>query len=206
MRVLIAEDDRTSKRILEAFLTKWGYEVIAVDNGKDAWEILQHKNAPHLAVLDWMMPEMDGTEVCRKVRGNGDRAYTYILLLTAKGQKEDVVDGILAGADDYLVKPFDRNELHARVNIGRRIIELQSSLAARVEELQDALDHIQTLQGILPICMYCHKIRADHESWDRLEKYIMEHSEAQFSHGICPECMEEHHPGLSKENRQEQGR
>ena len=103
------------------------------------------------------------------------------------------MEGLGAGANDYIVKPFNREELRARVKVGERIIKLQSSLAARVEELQEALSHIKTLQGILPICMYCHKIRDDKEAWGRIESYIEKHSEVRFSHSLCPECLEKHY-------------
>ena len=198
MKILIAEDDNTSRRILEVLLAKWGYETVSVDNGKKAWDILKCEDAPRLAVIDWMMPEMGGIELCQKAKRTSHGSYIYILLLTAKGQKENIVEGIQAGADDYLIKPFNNDELQARIGIGKRIVELQASLADRIDELQNALDHINTLQGILPICMYCHKIRTDQESWDRLEKYISEHSAAEFSHSICPECMGEHFPNHSE--------
>jgi len=196
MRILIAEDDTMSRQLLEARLTEWGYKIISVEDGNAAWAILQQKDTPRLVILDWMMPGMDGTEICRRVREKWAEAYVYIILLTAKGYKEDVIEGIQAGTDDYIRKPFDKDELRARVDVGRRVAELQTALAGRVTELQDALDHVKTLQGILPICSNCHKIRTDKNSWDRLEKYILEHSEARFSHSICPECARDLYPDL----------
>ena len=136
MRVLAAEDDPVSRRALETFLRRWGYNVTAVQNGLEAWKALQEESAPPLAVLDWMMPGMDGVQVCREVRGRGPEPYVYILLLTAKDQKEDVVQGIEAGADDYLTKPFDPQELKARLRTGQRIIELQEELIRAREELR----------------------------------------------------------------------
>ena len=135
MKVLVAEDDKITRRLLEVLLAKWGYETTSVGDGGKAWDVLQQKNSFRLVVLDWMMPEMDGAEVCRKVRNNGHVDYKYILLLTAKSQKEDIIEGIRAGADDYLIKPFDRSELRARISIGKRIVELQQALAGRVREL-----------------------------------------------------------------------
>lgn len=135
MRVLIAEDDPVSRRLLEALLTKWGYEVIVTTDGKQACEVLQQEDAPRLAILDWMMPEFDGPEVCRKVRARENGAYTYLLLLTAKSQKDDIILGIGAGADDYVTKPFDANELNARLRAGRRIIDLQTELMSARESL-----------------------------------------------------------------------
>lgn len=190
MRILIAEDDPISRRVLEATLAKWGYDVIVTCDGVEAWQGLQSEDAPKLAILDWMMPGMDGIEVCQKVRETAALQPTYIILLTARGQREDIVAGLQAGADDYVTKPFDREELCARVQVGVRIVELQMSLADRVRELEGALSQIKQLQGLLPICSYCKKIRDDQNYWQQVEKYIAERSEAQFSHGICPDCYE----------------
>ncbi len=137
MRVLIAEDDSISRRMLEAFLVKWGYEVQVATEGEEAWGVLQGNDAPRLAVLDWMMPGRDGIDICRSIRQRKGRAYIYILLLTARGQKEDIVEGLEAGADDYVTKPFDPYELRARLRAGRRIVELQEQLLQAREALRD---------------------------------------------------------------------
>ncbi|MBZ5542910.1 MAG: response regulator [Acidobacteriia bacterium] len=199
MRVLIAEDDAISRRVLEVFLRRWGYEVEPVENGDAAWERLQREDAPSLAILDWMMPGMGGVEICRRVRELG--RPTYVILLTARTGSEDIVEGLEAGADDYVTKPFNREELRARVQGGRRIVELQRSLAERVKELEQALARVKQLQGLLPICSYCKKIRDDGNYWRQVEAYITEHSEAVFSHGICPECFDKFvKPELNKMN------
>ncbi len=190
MKLLVADDDATSRKMLEAILQKWGYEVVVARDGAEAWQALQAGDAPELAVLDWMMPEMDGVEVCRRVRAGGRTPPTYVVLLTARGSRADVVTGLEGGADDYITKPFDRGELRARISVGLRIVELQRSLAARVRELEDALSRVKLLQGLLPICSYCKKIRNDRNYWQQVEGYITDHSEAQFSHSICPECYE----------------
>jgi len=192
MKVLIAEDDPVSRRVLEATLAKCGYHVVVTCDGVAAWQELKSEDAPKLAILDWMMPGMDGLEVCRKVRESPDHRPTYIILLTARGRREDIVAGLQAGADDYVTKPFDSGELRARVQVGIRIIELQESLTRRVRELEDALSQIKQLQGLLPICSYCKRIRDDQNYWQQVEKYITEHSEAQFSHSICPDCYEKY--------------
>jgi two-component system cell cycle response regulator len=137
MRVLIAEDDSISRRMLEAFLVKWGFEVMVATEGEKAWGILQGNDAPRLAVLDWMMPGRDGIDICRSLRQRKGRAYIYIILLTARGQKEDIVEGLEAGADDYITKPFDPYELRARLRAGRRIVELQEQLLQAREALRD---------------------------------------------------------------------
>ncbi|MDT5062095.1 MAG: two-component system, cell cycle response regulator [Acidobacteriota bacterium] len=139
MRVLIAEDDMVSRRVLEATLVKWGHEVVVASDGDAALVVLESADAPTLAILDWMMPGMDGVEVCRRARQSSNATPTYIILLTAKTEKEDVVVGLEAGADDYLTKPFSRVELRARIEVGARVIKLQKGLAGRVEELNLAL-------------------------------------------------------------------
>jgi DNA-binding response OmpR family regulator len=190
MKILIAEDDLVSRRVLEATLTKWGYDIVVACDGRAAWQVLQTEDPPPLAILDWMMPEMDGIEVCRKVREIASPTPIYIILLTTKSGKEDVVIGLQAGADDYVTKPFDRDELRARVQVGLRVVELQRNLADRVRELEDALSRVKQLEGILPICSYCKKIRDDQNYWQHVESYITKHSEAKLSHGICPACYE----------------
>lgn len=141
MRVLIAEDDSVSRRLLEATLKKWGYEVTVCINGAEAAEALKAAEVPQLAILDWMMPEMDGVQVCREVRRHEKETHAYILLLTAKNQKEDLFEGMSAGADDYLTKPFDPKELGVRLRAGRRIIELQTRLLAACERLRRQATH-----------------------------------------------------------------
>ena len=188
MRVLIAEDDPVSRRILERLLRKWGYEVLVTTDGDEAWVALQSAEAPDLALLDIMMPRMDGLEICRRLRTLNRR--TYVILVTAKHGAREIVKGIEAGADDYLTKPYDPDELRARVLVGVRIIDLQTALAGRVVELERALAEVKQLHGILPICSYCRKIRDNSDYWQTVEQYLATHSEAKFSHGICPLCYE----------------
>ncbi len=136
MRVLVADDDSTTRKMVAAMLAKWGYDVVAVNSGDAAWDILQKEDAPRLAVLDWVMPGMEGVEICRKVRETVPKdRYLYLILLTAKTSRQEIVFGLEAGADDYMIKPFDPNELQVRVGIGRRIISLQEELVAAREAL-----------------------------------------------------------------------
>ncbi len=188
MRILIADDDDVSRLAVEAMLIKRGHEVVAVADGAEAWQALQEPDAPRLVLLDWMMPEMDGLEVCRRLRQSPLGAATYVILLTAQASKDSLVTGLDAGADDYITKPFDREELRARVQVGRRILELQRNLADQVAELEKALAEVKQLSGLLPICCYCKKIRDDKNYWQQLENYIGQRSGARFSHGICPDC------------------
>ena len=190
MKILIAEDDPVSRRLLQAALIKWGYEVIVTTNGKEALAALQQPEAPSLLLLDWLMPEMDGVEVSREVRKIAALKSTYIILLTSRDRKEDVVQGLEAGADDYVTKPFDHDELRARVQVGARVVQLQTAFADRVRELEEAIASVKTLQGLLPICSYCKKIRDDGNYWHRVESYITGHANVRFSHGICPDCSE----------------
>ena len=190
MRVIIAEDDAVSRRILETLLRKWGHEVTITEDGEAAWNVLREPGAPSLAILDIMMPGIDGLELCRRLRQLPNPIPPYIILLTANQGVREIVKGIEAGADDYLTKPYDRDELRVRLQVGVRIVELQTSLAERVGQLEVALAQVKQLEGILPICSYCKKIRNDVDCWQHVETYVTDHSEAEFSHGICPACFE----------------
>jgi DNA-binding response OmpR family regulator len=194
MRILIAEDDPTSRRLLEATLARHGYEVVSATDGDEAWERLHEKNAPRLAILDWMMPGRDGIEICRRLRLEMRPSYVYLLLVTTKTRTEDIIHGLEAGADDYLTKPYDPQELRCRIKTGERLLHLEEELAAKVSELQEALSHVKQLQGLLPICMFCKKIRDDSDTWHMLETYIERNSEALFSHSLCGDCRREHYP------------
>ena len=148
-KIVIAEDDPVSREILTTLLTKWGFHVIAAIDGQDAMEALRAQTEPVLAILDWMMPGMEGTEICRRVR-EVNRSV-YILLLTARVGKDRVVEGLAAGADDYLTKPFDKDELRARLSVGARILDLQKALTARVQELEAAQTENRELRMQIPL-------------------------------------------------------
>jgi len=154
MDILIAEDDNTSRLILENHLAKWGHRVIATANGRQAWEVLQGAGPPPIALLDWLMPEMDGMDVCRMLREHRREHFTYIIMLTARGAKEDIVAALEAGADDYVVKPCDIEELHARVDVGIRIVTLHDELVATNKKLArlastDFLTQLRNRRGIM---------------------------------------------------------
>jgi diguanylate cyclase (GGDEF)-like protein len=146
-RILIAEDDPVSRRLLEVFLVKWGFEVVVATNGLDALQLLERMDAPRLAVLDWMMPGLEGVQVCQRLRAATDRPYVYVLLLTARAQKEDLLHGLESGADDYLTKPFDAQELRARLHVGQRVLDLQDRLIAVGDELLFRATH-DNLTGV----------------------------------------------------------
>ncbi|MHA3770925.1 response regulator transcription factor [Verrucomicrobiota bacterium sgz303538] len=189
-RILIAEDHYVSRHLLERNLTNWGFQVITAEDGEAAVRILESDDAPPLAIVDWMMPRMDGLEVCRRVRALKDRPYIYLVLLTAKSHKEEIATGLEAGADDYVIKPFDPDELRARLKVGQRVVELERTLARKIDDLQQALADVRKLKHLLPICMYCKSIRDDQDYWHQIEEYIHTETGADFSHGICPACLE----------------
>jgi DNA-binding response OmpR family regulator len=189
MRVLIADDDAALRYGLRVQLERWGYEPIACEDGAAARAVLLAADPPPLAILDRSMPGVDGVTLCREIRATAGLASTYVILLTAHDTRDDMVEGLDGGADEYIVKPFDWGVLRARINTGFRIATLQQHLAQRVRELQGALDMVKKLSGLLPICSYCKRIRKDDRYW-QLETYLSEHSEAEFSHGVCPDCLE----------------
>jgi DNA-binding response OmpR family regulator len=188
MRVLVADDDLVTAKRLQALAESWGYEVIAATDGPSALQVLQGENPPRLALLDWVMPGVDGVEICRSLRA-GEGESTYVIMLTARHGPGDVVAGFDAGADDYLVKPFDADELRSRLKAGARIVDLQEKLGANVKELTTALANVKRLSGMLPICGYCKSIRDDSNYWHQVEEYVTEHANVEFSHGICPDCL-----------------
>jgi len=190
MRAVIADDDPVTTAILSRALERWGIDAASASDGDAAWNLLTVGPAPALAILDWMMPGTDGIEICRRIRRTPALAGMYVLLLTGRNGRADLVAGLDAGADDYIIKPFDPEELRARVAVGARVLGLQQKLAERVEELQTALSNVKQLRGLLPICSYCKRIRGDDQYWQQVEGYVAEHSDAQFSHGICPPCYE----------------
>jgi phosphoserine phosphatase RsbU/P len=199
MKILIAEDDLTSRFMLASVLQKCGYQISEAGNGQEAWQALQKDDAPRVAIFDWVMPEMDGLELIRKVRAIPSDNPIYIIMLTSRNLKADIIIALDAGADDYLSKPFVPEELIARVKVGFRMVRMQDRLARQVKELQNALQQNKILRGILPICMFCKKIRNDQGYWDQVEAYVSKHSPAEFSHGICPDCMKSHYPDVHED-------
>ncbi len=194
MKILIAEDDITSRLLLENILENLQYNVITTTDGQEAWKALQNSTEIQIAILDWEMPLIDGLELCQRIRNQNWKTPIYVIMLTGRDTTEDIVKGLDAGADDYITKPFEESELRSRIKVAARMVQTQTSLASKVVELKKAMDQIKTLEGILPICMHCHKIRNDKQAWDKLETYIANHSDAQFSHSICPDCLAEHYP------------
>ncbi len=189
-RILLAEDEARYRRILSHYLNSWGYTVVSVRDGTEAVAALTGGDAPALALIDWMMPGIEGPEVCKQVRSLADRPYTYLILLTAKADKGEVAAGFEAGADDYVTKPCDMTELRARLKVGERMVALEQTLAQQVETLQHALDHVRQLKELLPICAWCKRVRDDKDYWHSIEEYLHVHTGTDFTHGICPHCVE----------------
>lgn len=191
MNVLIAEDDAPSRLILQSLLSKWGYNVTVAADGHEAWRILCAPEHPHLLILDWMMPGLEGPEIVQRLREREPESTYYAIIITCRSNKDSAPQALNSGADDFVGKPYDNDELRARVAVGFRMNRLQQALSGHIQQLRQSLDRVKQLEGIIPICMYCKKIRDDQKTWNQLEQYITDHSEAKFSHGICPHCAEE---------------
>jgi sigma-B regulation protein RsbU (phosphoserine phosphatase) len=177
MLILLAEDDPVTRSILAAILKARGHEVTEVEDGSQAWGVWQ-LSAPRVVVADWIMPEMDGLELCRKIRATPGRPYTYFILQTGREGRESYLEAMDAGIDDFITKPAGADELSARLRVAERILGLREELLA--------------LEGLLSVCSYCKRMRNAEGYWGSLERYIENHSTAEFSHGICPECYEKH--------------
>lgn len=188
MRVLLADDDAVLRHGLTVQLERWGYKPIVCEDGATARAVLFDPDPPSIAILDWSMPEFDGITLCREIRSTPSLEGTYIVMLTARDTRDEMVAGLDGGADEYIVKPFDWGVLRARLATGARIASLQQNLAQRVRELEAALDLVKKLSGLLPICSYCKRIRKSDQAWEQLETYLSDHSEAEFTHGVCPDC------------------
>ena len=186
-KILIADDEPVTRAAVKKVVTRRGWEVVVCDNGHDAAAQFDLENPPDVAVLDWMMPGLDGSELCQRLRKKKVRAY--LIMLTGRTRPEDLVQALASGADDYVRKPFDWSELIARIKVGVRVSLLQRQLDEKVFQLQASLANAKQLGGLLPICSYCKWIRDDRDYWNGLEHYISSHSDAKFTHGVCPSCM-----------------
>ena len=184
MKVLVADDDRTSRALLHGALLKLGYEVVEAPNGAAAWDKILDTGA-RMVVSDWVMPDIDGLELCRRVRALRDRPYTYFILLS--GQRIGDAHHAKAmdeGVDDFLLKPLDVDTLRMRLRVGERIVRLN--------------ERVRTLEGILPMCAYCRRIRDEKGSYSNLEEFVSDKTSARFSHGVCPDCAKQHFPEFTK--------
>ena len=190
LQVLVADDEPVSRTVVGAMLKKAGYVVHYAPDGEQAWQRLNSDDPPALALLDWEMPGLQGPEVVERIRQKQVQVPTYVILLTSRDSSADIVRGLRAGADDYVCKPADEDELIARVNVGRRVVQLQLALADRVNSLEEALANVKALQTLLPMCAYCKSIRNDQNYWEKVETYFTQHSGVSFTHSYCPSCYE----------------
>jgi DNA-binding response OmpR family regulator len=188
MQILIADDDAISRRLAMHALTGCGAEVAVAEEGHAAWAQIQERTQSTVLILDREMPGIDGVDLCRRARLLPSFPPLYIVMVTSASETVDITAGLDAGADDYVIKPFNAAELKARAQVGMRMVALQESMARRLAELEQALASVKQLRGLLPMCAYCKKIRVDDKYWQQLEGYLSDHSDAEFSHGICPEC------------------
>ncbi|MEW6267443.1 MAG: response regulator [Thermodesulfobacteriota bacterium] len=187
--ILAVEDSQFAlKFLLRCLAQESSFVVTQAGDGEEALNIIQTK-PPDLVITDWSMPKMDGPELCRRVRAMNTEDYIYIILLSSMTSSEDIVIGLSAGADDYVIKPFKQEELMARVKAGVRVVRTQKALTRSNQELKAALAHIKTLRGLLPICMDCKKIRNDKDYWQEVDHYLTQTMEAEFTHSLCPDCM-----------------
>jgi len=199
MQILIADDDAISRRLALHALAGCGAEVSVAEDGHAAWTQVQERMQSTVLILDRQMPGIDGVDLCRRARVLPSFPPLYILMVTSASETSDITAGLEAGADDYVVKPFNAAELKARAQVGMRMVALQESMARRLAELEQALANVKQLRGLLPMCAYCKKIRVDDKYWQQLEVYLSDHSDAEFSHGICPECFPSVIDGLRNE-------
>ncbi len=211
MRILIAEDNPVSAMMLQNILEDESVTIVMAANGTTAWDILQEPEPPSIAILDWMMPGMNGVELCRRIRSGPSRLNRiYLIILSVMNGKEEIALGLEAGANDFITKPFSNLELKARVSVGMRIARLEKELAehkrkarltvgvhvAELEKkltesssaLEKALVENKQLKQLLPVCAYCRKIRNDDEYWLQIKRYFSSHLDTQSAHGVCPEC------------------
>lgn len=190
VHVVIAEDHKRTREALSTILESKAFHVTSVATGTDAIDLLTTSEQQCLALIDWNLPGATGIEICRAIRKARPPHQVYIIVITAREEEEAIAEALGAGADDFIRKPCGVSELIARVRNGQRTLQLEGSLAERIVELEDALTKVQQLQGLLPICMYCKKVRDDSNYWQEIEAYIHTHTGTDFSHGICPDCMQ----------------
>ena len=195
MKILIAEDEFTTRMMVQVCLEKWGYKVESVTNGHEAQEQLQKEDAPQIAILDWEMPELDGVEVCRKVKEEEVDNPPYIILLTGRDSDTDILYGFDAGADDYMTKPFNDDELRARVRVAERLVRTQMSLADSVAELKEALNQLEWLEGEVEVCAECRSVYSPYDGvWHKCEDVLTSGTDPRFIVVRCPGCSPEKQP------------
>jgi phosphoserine phosphatase RsbU/P len=188
MKILIADDDHFSRRVLEAHLQKQNHLVVSCSSGEEALKVFQRDGSIDLVVLDWMMPGMSGLEVCREIKKDVLRPFVYVIILTTKCAASDLATALESGADDFVSKPFDPVEFEARLKVGQRTMRLQTAMLHQIRELEEAASRIERLNKMIPICPGCGKSRNDRRFWDGVREYVREHSHAELSDALCESC------------------
>ena len=181
MRIVIADDTAFQRVLLERAIADLGYEVFEAVDGRETLSAVERVDADIL-VTDWLMPEIDGTEVCRRLRDRAKRRYVYVIMVTTMEGTSRFLEAMDAGVDDFITKPFEKEQLRARLRVAERILRLMREKAV--------------LQSWIPVCMYCKKARNDQRYWQELDQYILEHTDVRMSHGICPDCLEKRFPDV----------
>lgn len=194
--IMIVDDQPVNIQVLSR-LFKDDYNIKIATSGIKALDIVRNCVPPDIILLDIQMPEMDGMEALKQIRKIPTERPPYILILTVRGEEDSIIDGLKEGANDYLTRPFKVGELTARVEVGRRMVEMQDVLVSRLEDLSKALSEIKTLRGMLPICARCKKIRDDKGYWNQIEIYISNQTGAEFSHSLCPDCINTLYPDMA---------
>ena len=192
MKILIAEDEFTTRMMVQVCLENWGYRVESVTNGEEAWAKLQKPDAPHIAILDWEMPIINGVDVCRRVKEMDVENPPYVILLTSRDSKTDIVQGFDAGADDYMTKPFNNDELRARTRVAERLVRTQSSLSESLNELREALNQLEMLESGVEVCGVCQKIQNRYDGeWHSFDAVLKNGVDPHFVVSTCPACSDE---------------
>jgi DNA-binding response OmpR family regulator len=189
LKILIAEDEFTTRMMVQVCLENWGYRVESVTDGKAAQAALEKPDGPQIAILDWEMPGLDGVEVCRQVKEQSTAIAPYIILLTSRDSSTDIVKGFDAGADDYMTKPFNDNELRARVRVAERLVRTQLSLAESVAELKEALNQVEMLENGVEVCRQCRKIFSPYDGeWHGYNDVLDNGADPRFIVSTCSDC------------------
>ena len=192
LRVLAVDDDLVTRQTMTAVIASAGWTPVVVADPEDAYNILMGPDAPPIALIDWQMPKLSGLELCRQIRHAEPDARPYLIFVTANTSSDDIVTGLDAGADGYMTKPISAVELQARVRAGLRMIAVQSDLRHRLRECETFMTQVQPLRELMPICVYCHRVRHDEDEWSSLEEYLTTKIKMRFTHGFCPTCYVHH--------------
>lgn len=193
-RVLVVDDDAVMRRNLFRDLHRASYDVVLADSGARGLDILLSPGAPSLVLLDWFMPDLQGIDVIRLLRAQGMPRYTYVVFLTSLDKPEHIVAGLDAGADDFVTKPYRMPELLARLRVGERIVSLEEKLNRKIVQLETASAQVRELEGLIPICMHCRRVRVHENHWERIERYLERRGQGVVSHSLCHQCLSHHYP------------